>query len=138
MAEPWIIVWVTCEHSSAHIRWIGNFHHASRWNFLHPILKVSGLTLNSPYKAESWHDELLVLFVWHLLPHLWYHWKRRSHDVMSCLLCLFDTSCHTCGIIGKPLMSRGARSQVNNISIYGEEVIEHWTIFSLKIHSNKN
>jgi len=35
-------------------------------------------------------------------------------------------------------MSRGALSQVHNISIYGEEVIEYWTIFSLKIHSNKN
>jgi hypothetical protein len=34
-------------------------------------------------------------------------------------------------------MSRGALSQVHNISIYGEEVIEYWTIFSLKIHSNK-
>ncbi len=63
LAQPWTIVWVTCGHSSAHIRWTGSFHHASRWKNLHPILKVFGLILNSPYKAESWRDELLVSFV---------------------------------------------------------------------------
>jgi hypothetical protein len=61
LVQPWTIVWMTCGHSSGHIRQMGSFHHASRWNFLHPILKVFGLTLDSPYKAKSWRDELLVL-----------------------------------------------------------------------------
>jgi hypothetical protein len=60
LAQPWTTVWVTCGYSSAHIRWMGNFHHASRWNILHSILKVFGFTLNSPYKARSRRDELLV------------------------------------------------------------------------------
>jgi hypothetical protein len=59
LAQPWTTVWVTCRHSSAHIRWVGSFHHASRWKIWHPILKVFGLTWNSPYKAESCRDELL-------------------------------------------------------------------------------
>jgi hypothetical protein len=58
-AQPWTTVWVTCGHSSAHIRWMGSFHHASRWKIWHPILKVFGLTWNSPYKAQSCCDELL-------------------------------------------------------------------------------
>ncbi len=32
---------------------MGSFHHASRWKKLHPIFKVFGLTLNSPYKSQS-------------------------------------------------------------------------------------
>jgi hypothetical protein len=59
LAQPWTTVWVTCGHSSAHIRWMGSFHHASGWKSWHPILKVFGLTWNSPYKAESCYDELL-------------------------------------------------------------------------------
>jgi hypothetical protein len=41
-------------------------------------------------------------------------------------------------IVGKPLMSKAGSSQFHNDLTYGGEVIEYWTIFSLKTHSNQN
>jgi hypothetical protein len=40
--------------------------------------------------------------------------------------------------VRKPLVSRGAPSWFHNILTYNGEVIEYWTIFLLKIHSNQN
>ncbi len=47
------------------------------------------------------------------------------------------TSCFTLGIVGKHLMRKGAPIWFHNVSTYGGEVIEYWTIFSLKIHLNQ-
>jgi hypothetical protein len=63
-----------------------------------------------------------------------------------CLFSLFirwnlpnhGASCHAFGTFEKPSMKRmGASSGFHNVSTYGGEVIEYWTIFSLKIHVNQ-
>ncbi len=56
------------------------------------------------------------------------HWDLPNHG----------TSCCSFGTIAKPSMSRGAPNLFRNVSIYGGEVIEFWTIFSLKFHFNQN
>jgi hypothetical protein len=53
-------------------------------------------------------------------------WDLPKHDAYCCTL----------GTIGKPLMSIGAQSWVHNVSTCNREIIEYWTIFSLKIHLN--
>jgi hypothetical protein len=60
-----------------------------------------------------------------------------------CLFCLSYwhrpnkvTSCHVLGIVGKPL-EYDALSWIPNVLTYDGEVIEYWTIISLKIHLNQ-
>jgi hypothetical protein len=47
------------------------------------------------------------------------------------------TSCLTFNTIGKTLMSKGISSWFYNVLTNNREVIEYWTIFSLKIHLNQ-
>jgi len=64
----------------------------------------------------------------------------KDGGLFVCLLCwaFANHGFHIFGVIGKPLMNRGAWNWSHNVLTYGWKTIKYWIVFPLKIHLNQN
>jgi hypothetical protein len=87
-----------------------------------PLLVLPHPTSNVNYSLIPTHLSMkIVSFVWSFM--------LRSPNLVPLV---------PLGTIGKPCTSKGAQIWFRNVWTYSGKVIEYWTKFSLKIHSNQN